>query len=64
MEVSPKQRRSDGSVTVEGIRFEVPVAYRTLIPLRLRVARWDLASVGLVDPRLTSNGQRESHDSE
>jgi transposase InsO family protein len=50
-EVSRKQRRSDGTVTVEGIRFEVPAAYRTLLQLRLRVARWDLSSVALVDPR-------------
>jgi hypothetical protein len=50
-EISRKQRRSDGTVTVEGIRFEIPSAYRTLIHLRLRVARWDLSSVDLVDPR-------------
>jgi putative transposase len=50
-EVSRKQRRSDGTATVEGIRFEVPSAYRTLLDLRLRVARWDLSSVDLVDPR-------------
>jgi hypothetical protein len=46
-----KQRRSDGTVTVEGIRFEVPAAYRTLIRLSLRVARWDLSTVELVDSR-------------
>ena len=50
-EVSRKQRRGDGTVTVEGIRFEVPAAYRTLLQLRLRVARWDLSSIGLADPR-------------
>lgn len=50
-EVSRKQRRSDGTVTVEGVRFEVPCAYRTLLDLRLRVARWDLSSIELVDPR-------------
>jgi putative transposase len=50
-EVTRTQRRSDGTVTVEGIRFEVPSAYRTLVTLRLRVARWDLACVDLVDPR-------------
>src|SRR5579859_5310061 len=50
-EVSRKQRRSDGTATVEGVRFEVPSAYRTLLDLRLRVARWDLSSVDLVDPR-------------
>lgn len=51
VEVTRTQRRSDGTVTVEGIRFEVPSAYRTLVHLRLRVARWDLSSVDLVDPR-------------
>jgi hypothetical protein len=50
-EVTRTQRRSDGTVTVEGVRFEVPSRYRTLIQLRLRVARWDLSSVDLVDPR-------------
>jgi transposase InsO family protein len=50
-EVSRKQRRSDGTVTACGVRFEVPSAYRTLLDLRLRVARWDLSNVDLVDPR-------------
>jgi putative transposase len=35
-EVSRKQRRSDGTVTVDGVRFEVPAAYRTLLQLRSR----------------------------
>jgi transposase InsO family protein len=51
MEVTRTQRRSDGTLTVEGVRFEVPAAYRTLTRLRLRVARWDLSNVHLVDPR-------------
>ena len=50
-EISRIQRRSDGTATVEGVRFEVASAYRTLVNLRLRVARWDLSSVELVDPR-------------
>jgi transposase InsO family protein len=50
-EITRKQRRSDGTVTVEGVRFEVPGAYRTLLHMRLRVARWDLSSLDLVDPR-------------
>jgi putative transposase len=50
-EVTRKQRGGDGTTTVEGVRFEVPSAYRTLLTLRLRVARWDLRSVELVDPR-------------
>ncbi len=51
VELSRSQRRSDGTVTVEGVRFELPSAYRTLLRPRLRVARWDLSSVDLVDPR-------------
>jgi putative transposase len=50
-EITRTQRRSDGTVTVEGVRFEIPAAYRSLVSLRLRVARWDLAGVDLVDPR-------------
>lgn len=50
-EITRTQRRSDGTATVEGVRFELPSAYRTLVLLRLRVARWDLSSVDLVDPR-------------
>ncbi len=44
-------RRSDGTFTVGGVRFEVPSRYRTLLRLTVRVARWDLSSVDLVDPR-------------
>jgi len=51
MEITRTQRRSDGTVTACGVRFEVPSAYRTLLHLRLRVARWDLSSIDLVDPR-------------
>lgn len=51
MQVRRAQRRSDGTVSVEAVRFEVPSAYRTLASLTLRVARWDLSSVHLVDPR-------------
>lgn len=50
-ETTRRQRRSDGTVTVQGVRFEVPSAYRTLTSTTLRVARWDLSSVDLVDPR-------------
>jgi putative transposase len=50
-EVRRKQRRSDGTLTVAGVRYEIPSAYRTLLRPTVRVARWDLASVDLVDPR-------------
>jgi hypothetical protein len=45
------QRRSDGTITVEGVRFEVPSRYRALAQLSIRMARWDLSNVDLVDAR-------------
>ena len=45
------QRRSDGTFTVGGIRFEVPTRYRALLRVTVRVARWDLSAMDLVDPR-------------
>lgn len=49
-EVDRTQRRSDGTVSLEGHRFEVPARYRHLTRLRVRYARWDLSAVDLVDP--------------
>lgn len=51
MEVKRTQRHSDGTITVAGVRYEIPSAYRTLVRPTVRVARWDLSSVDLVDPR-------------
>lgn len=48
-EVWRKQRRSDGTVVVEGIRYEVPSLYGHLEKLRIQYARWDLGLVHLVD---------------
>jgi putative transposase len=49
-EVSRTQRRSDGTLSLAGRRFEVPSRYRHLGQLRVRYARWDLRQVELVDP--------------
>lgn len=51
MSVSRKQRRSDGTLTVDGVRFEIPAAFLSLQRVRVRYARWDLSTVDLVDPR-------------
>lgn len=51
MEVRRKQRKSDGTITFNGVRYEIPSAYRTLEWVSVRVARWDLSSIDLVDPR-------------
>jgi transposase InsO family protein len=48
--VKRKQRRSDGTVTVEGRRLEVPSRFRHLERLTVRYATWDLSRVFLVDP--------------
>jgi hypothetical protein len=49
--VTRRQRRSDGTFSLEGVRFEVPSRYRQLETLHLRYAQWDLRTVELVDPR-------------
>lgn len=50
-EVTRTQRRSDGTCSLEGRRFEVPGRYRHFQRLTVRYARWDLSAVELVDPR-------------
>lgn len=51
IEVKRKQRRSDGTVSLDGQRFELPSRYRHLSEVHLRYARWDLSRVDLVDTR-------------
>lgn len=51
IEVARRQRRADGTVSLEGSRFEIPARYRHLSTVHLRYARWDLTRVDLIDPR-------------
>lgn len=51
IEVNRTQRRSDGTVSLDGIRFEIPQAFAHLRQLRLRYARWDRNCADIVDPR-------------
>jgi len=51
IEVLRRQRRSDGTVSLAGERFEIPARYRRLSTVHLRYARWDLTRVDLVDHR-------------
>jgi putative transposase len=46
-----RQRKSDGTLVLEGRRFEVPDRYRHLSELEVRYASWDLSHVHLVDER-------------
>jgi transposase InsO family protein len=48
---SRAQRRSDGTISVAGQRYEVPSRYRTLRRISVRYPRWDLTSLEMVDPR-------------
>ena len=45
------QRRSDGTVSILGKRFEIPQAYRSLSKIDVRYAEWDLRQIHLIDPR-------------
>jgi len=50
IEVIRKQRKSDGTFTLHGRRFEIPSQYRHVKMLHVRYARWDLSRAILVDP--------------
>ncbi len=50
-QVTRKLRRTDGTLTVEGVRFEVPSRYRALDRLTIRYGSWDLSVVWLFDKR-------------
>lgn len=49
-EVTRSHRRSDGTLSLEAIRFEVPSRYGHLEKLWVRYASWDLSRVHLCDP--------------
>ena len=46
------QRKSDGTIVIDGHRFEVPDRYRHLSRLEVRYAAWDLSLVHLVDKHI------------
>jgi transposase InsO family protein len=50
-DVTRTQRRSDGTITLDAVRFEIPGRFAHLRRLTVRYARWNLRHVHLVDPR-------------
>ena len=50
-ESSRIQRRSDGTISLKGTRFEIPSRFRHFRSVTLRYASWNLAIVHLTDPR-------------
>jgi hypothetical protein len=51
LETRRTQRQSDGTISIEGVRFEIPARYRHSREVTVRYARWDLGRVDLVDRR-------------
>ncbi|MHB0960748.1 MAG: DDE-type integrase/transposase/recombinase [Pirellulaceae bacterium] len=51
MQVQRRVRRSDGTISLCGMRFEIPSRYRHFRDVMVRYPRWDLGQVHLVDPR-------------
>lgn len=51
LEVARTQRRSDGTISLAGLRYEIPSRYAHLQKLSVRFASWDLATVHLCDPK-------------
>jgi putative transposase len=51
LETKRSQRRSDGTISLDGVRFEIPARYRHFREVAVRYARWDLGRVDLVDER-------------
>jgi len=50
-DVKRRQRQSDGTITLDGVRFEIPSRYRHFRDVVVRYPRWDLSLIDLVDPR-------------
>ena len=49
LEAKRSQRQSDGTISLEGVRFEIPARYRHFREVVVRYARWDLGRVDLID---------------
>ena len=45
------QRQSDGTISLEGQRFEIPARFRHFRRVVVCYARWDLRRVDLIDPQ-------------
>lgn len=70
------QRLSDGTVSIDGVRFEVPSRFRHVERLQLRYAAWDLSRALIVDSKTdeviarllpldktaNADGRRRSHE--
>ena len=51
IEARRTQRKSDGTISLEGVRYEIPSPYRHLGRICVRYASWDLGHVTMIDER-------------
>jgi transposase InsO family protein len=51
LETKRSQRQSDGTISLEGVRCEIPARYRHFREVTVRYARWNLGRIDLVDRR-------------
>jgi hypothetical protein len=45
------QRAGDGTISLQGVRFEIPARFRHFRQVVVRYARWELSRVDLIDPQ-------------
>lgn len=50
LQTTRMQRTSDGTISLDGVRLEIPARFRHFRKVVVRYARWDLGRVDLVDP--------------
>jgi len=53
-ETSRTQRNSDGTISLDGLRLEIPSRFRHLSTIHVRYASWDRTWVHLIDPRTST----------
>ena len=51
LDTTRRQRKSDGTISLDAVRFEIPARFRHFDDVVVRYARWDLSRVDLIDPR-------------
>jgi hypothetical protein len=51
LETTRRQRTSDGTISLAGVRWEIPARFHHFSDVVVRYARWNLERVDLVDPR-------------
>jgi hypothetical protein len=74
--ITRTQRKSDGTVSIDGVRFEIPSRFRHVDRLHLRYAEWDLTRALIIDAQTdeviarlhpldktaNADGRRRSHE--